>query len=489
MCKFNRLLLVFFSFFMICNAFSAPVTQANIATARNAGTLQESWISGSSAATYNIFIGFSTRCDANTLAVFNSNQSSVATRPGSFESGNFLAYACIRGGKVSVIYHTMDGGSFNAYAPHIPNDLDGDGVFGTTNLRRIGKLGWNYACVAQTGTLSLPNQAAIPSYSACSIVTPATSPDGATVKPAGGFSDVEAAMFSISTDGFGIESDVFIGQVLGVATSVPLYRAMQVAQGIYASELAANTADPNFLPVNSPSISRAQYTSLITGSTQSWKYLVPDSTKRVNLIKYLPTSGLQASSNIFFLHNPCNENPNIAGMLMPVRVYDSTISFNIQEVSSSNLLKKALTSNSEFAIGVLSLENDWRVENSSSPANGYRFVKLDGVHPEAARAGSGQTVDANARYSAAQGLYDFYMEMKSFVVNSAAGTFGETVINEIGSAFIGLDCADVPRGVALNPFSGSTCSREPQFINGKVIESAVSKASRAYRNCQVELIY
>lgn len=475
MFKFNKVFLAVAATLFAGQALAAPVTQAQINTARTANTLKETWISGNSAPTYNVFQGFAAGCDANTLSVFNNGSSTTAVRPGASAASNFLAYACVRGGNVSVVYHTIDGGSFNAYAPHIPNDVDGDGVFGTTNLRRIGKLGANSACVAQTGTLSLPNQTAIPSYRSCAIVTPATSPDGAIALPAGGFSDVEAALFGISTDGYGTEANANVGQVFGIATSTSLYRAMQVAQGIYASVGAANTADPDYLPANAPSISHAQYASIVSGTAADASILVPGSTAALNLARRVATSGTQASSNATFLRNPCNGDPAIGGALLPVGKNDSTATLIITEGSGTGNAKTAL-STSGFAIGVLSLENNWRTDTSS---NGYRYIKLDNVHPEAPIAGSGQTVDANARYTAAQGTYDFHMEMKSFVASSAAGSFGETVINEIVGAFTGLDCAEVPRGLTVNPFAGSSCT----------VGQIVAKGSRNGNNCQAQQLF
>lgn len=456
-------------------AFAAPVTQANITSARTAGTLQESWISGASAPTYNVFQGFAVGCDADSLAVFHNGSGTTVAKPGASAASNFLAYACTRGGKVSVLYHTIDGGSFNAFAPHIPNDVDGDGTIGTTNLRRIKNLNTasNTTCVAQ-GTFALPNQAAIQVYRSCAIVTPATAADGATLKPAGGFSDVEAALFGVSTSGYGTESDANVGQVFGVATSIPLYRQLQVSQGIYASVAAANSADPNFEPANAPSISKNQYVSLVAGTYQTWEGLIPGSTKNVNIARRVPTSGTQASSNSFFLNNPCNGDPSITGALPPMKASDSTATYIVTEGSGTGNVKTALTQSTEYAIGVMSLENNWRTETSST-SNGYRFVKIDGVHPEAPVAGSGTTFDVNARYTAAQGAYDFHKELKAFVANTA-DAFGAQAIDDIKNAFAGLDCADVPRGLTLNPLSGSSCT----------VGQVVAKGTRFGNNCQAQ---
>lgn len=483
MFKFNKVFLAVAATLFAGQALAAPVTQAQINTARNQNNINETWISGASAPTYNVFQGFAAGCDANTLSVFYATPSSGSganvSRPGASASSNFLAYACSRGGVVSVLYHTIDGGSFNAYAPHIPNDVDGDGVTGTTKLRRIAKLGSNNGCVPQVVTqnnpvLSLTNQTAIPSFTGCAINTPANTAGEVATLPAGGFSDVEAALFGVSTEGYGVESNANVGQVFGVATSTTLYRAMQVAQGIYASEAAAIAADPDYLPANAPSISHIQYASIVSGTADA-SLLVPGSTAALTIARRVATSGTQASSNATFLRNPCNGDAVIAGALQPIGLADSSAKVIVTEGSSTGNAKSAL-SGAGYAIGVLSLENDWRADASS---NGYRFIKLDNIHPEAPVAGSGQTRDVSARYTAAQGLYDFHMELKTFVADSAAGTFGETVINDIVGAFPGLSCADVPRGLTLNPFAGSSCT----------VGQVVARGSRNGNNCQPQQLF
>lgn len=464
-------------------AFAAPVTQADITTARANSALQESWISGASAPTYNVFQGFAAGCDADTLAVFHNGSGATVAKPGSSAASNFLAYACLRGGAVSVLYHTVDGGSFNAYAPHIPNDVDGDGTVSTTNLRRIKNLNTasNTTCVAQ-GTFALPNQAAIQVYRSCAIVTPATAADGALVKPAGGFSDVEAALFGVSTAGFGTESDANVGQVFGVATSLKLYRALQVAQGIFANEAAANAGDPDYIPANAPNVTKAQYTSLIIGNYATWDAMVPGSTEEVRVARRVNTSGTQGSSNAFFLRNPCNGDPSIGGTLAPTKASDSTTTYIVTEGSGTGNVKSALSTTTEFAIGVMSLENNWRTDASS---NGYRFVKIDGVHPEAPVKGSNLPADLTARYTAAQGEYDFHMELKAFVANTA-DSFGAQVIDDIKNAFSGLSCDDLPRGLTLNPLSGSTCGFD---ANNKNLGTHVAKGTRSGNNCQAQQLF
>lgn len=459
-------------------AFAAPVTQAEITTARSNGSLQETWLSGASAPTYNVFVGVASTCDANTVSVFNAGTATTAQKPGASSAGNFLAYACKVGGVTTVVYHTIDGGSFNAYAPHIPNDVDGDGNFAVTNLARVKNLNTlsNTTCAATTGSLVLPGQPAIPVFSKCATVVPATAPDAATAKPAGGFSDVEAALFGVSTTGFGTEGDAGVGQVFGVAVSTNLYREMQVAQGIYASVAAANAADTAFAPANAPNMTSAQYTSLATGTfATNWSPIIPGSTKEVRVARRVNTSGTQGSSNAFFMKNPCNGEPSVGGALLPSTAAQSTATFIVTEGSSTGNVKTALTNantNNQFAAGVVSLENNWRTDTSN---NQYRFVKLDNVHPEAPVSGSGLVADTNARHTAATGAYPFHMELKYFVADTA-DSFGASLIPQVAGSFSAAACADVPRGLTLNPLSGSSC----------VLGEVVAKGTRFGNNCQAQ---
>lgn len=466
MFKLNKLLLAVAGTLIAGQVLAAPVTPADITAARGTGNLQEAWISGASAPTYNVFQGFAAGCDADTLSFFHDTTTAGAVRPGS--AGDNLAYACTRGGVVSVLYHTIAGGSYNAFAPHV------DGV-SLTRVKSLDSTAGN-GCVDSGATIDVnDNQSATAVYRTCASGTAAALNDNAPALPAGGFSDVEAQLFGKDVSEFGTQSPAYVGQVFGVAVSKSLYRALQVAQGITNN---TDALDPTFDPAYAPNISSAQYTALITGSYTNWSKLIPNNTTTpVRIGRRVNTSGTQASSNAFFLKNPCNGDPSIGGALAPqtaASAADLGVStYIVTEDSSTSSLKTKFTHPTNYVIGVMSLENDWDAETKTD-RNGYRFIKLDGVHPEAPVAGSGATKDTKARNKAVNGDYGFHMEMVSFVANSAAGTFGETVIGEIVGAFSTLSCADVPRGLTLNPEAGSAC----------VAGEEVAKMTRGGNNCQ-----
>lgn len=454
--QFTKIALAVAATLVAGQAAAAAVTQADIAAAKTAGTLQEAWISGASAPTYNVFAGFALGCDSGTLAVFTNH--TEAKKPGSLK--DYSAYACQRGGVVSVMYHTTKDGSFNAFAPHVPNDVDGDGVVGVVQLERVKNLAT--ATCGTTTTVSDSNLYGGTSYPVtinCQKQKPAVTADGAIALPQGGFSDVEAGLFGVDVSAYGTQSSALIGQVFGIAVSTPLYRALQVDQGIYPDVTTANSSDASFDPANAPNITSAQYAAIIQaggGYQASWELLMPnwyasasavDKAKAIYLMRRVATSGTQASSNAFFLKNPCANGTN-GGQVSPAakQGVDGTDAFVVSEDSSSSTLKGQMSTyggNGKFAIGVLSLENNLAADNLNA-----RYVKLDGVHPEAG--------DAKARATTLSGNYAFAMEMVNFIPNTAAGTFGETLIQQITTALgAPANCSDVPRGLFLDPQGGA----------------------------------
>ena len=456
--------------------FAAPVTVNEIDNARQAGTLQQAWISGATAPTRTVYEGWvgpgnGVGCDVGTSTIF-SNQGGTANVPGSL--GNFVAYACKRNGIVSVLYHTLDGGSLNAYTPHTVG----------TRLARVKFVGTGNGCTSQVNyvdpTNSLNNALV---YKGCTLVGEALPPAGTNAAvngrnaaavltdpfapqlPVGGFSDVEAALFPSTIGGGnvssrGAEADANVGQVFGVAVSIPLYRALQAAQGISES-------GSSYDPALAPNITRAQYVAIAAqggAANGDWTPILgAPAAQKVILERRISTSGTQSSSNAFFLENPCASGAGAA--LAPAGVADSNPDYVVRENSGSGNVKTALTnasgatvqSGNQYAIGVLSLENNWRLDSGTSA--GYRFVKVDGVHPE-----TGDT--DNARLTAASGNYTFHMELKSFVRSNYAGVapktaFENAVVGQITQVLANpaaASCAVFPRGLTLNPLSGSVCT-------------------------------
>ena len=475
--KLKQIALLIAGFTVSAAAFAAPVTIAQIEAARVAGTLQQAWISGATAPTRTVYEGWvgsgaGVGCDATTNTIFTSQSTTGTTGPNVVPGslGNYLAYACTRAGVVSVLYHTLDGGSLNAYAPH---------TIGTklARLKYVGSPTTNL-CVSvgnYVDPTNADNNAAI--FKSCTQVganLPATGPtptsnaanqtavnadSNAPSLPVGGFSDVEAALFDPVIGGGnvsskGTEGNANVTQVFGVAVSTPLYRALQAAQSL--ADINATTYDP----AAAPNITKAQYVSIAAqgGTYQTdWQPLVgaAGAGKKVILARRVATSGTQASSNSFFLDAPCARS--LGADLAPAVATDSSPTFEVFEGSGTGNVKTRLTTASNsagadnFAIGIMSVENDWRADAVASA--GYRFVKVNGVHPEA-----GDTV--NGRLTTISGAYEFAKELKNFTANTAPVGFGASVIGQITAALSAppaASCAVLPRGLALNPLAGSVC--------------------------------
>jgi hypothetical protein len=408
-------------------AMAAPVTVAQIDAARANGTLQQAWISGASAPTRTVYEGWVRGCDANTNTVF-STQGGTAAVPGSI--GNYSAYACTRAGRVSVLYHTLDGGSLNYVTPHTIGSVlarvkfvgTGNGCTSSVNYTDPTNAANNalvFKGCAQIG-VALPATGATAATNATNTAALATDPN-APAWPVGGFSDVESELFSTTIGGgdvssVGTQEDVGAGQVFGLAASVPLYRAMQAAQGKVQNDD----------PVNAPSITKAQYVALAgQGGAMNgdWTPLLGSNPGKVKIERRVDTSGTQASSNAYFLQNPCVAG--VGAALFPATSGDNIPgAYEVTLNSGSGNVKTRLTSATNasteaerYAIGVLSLENNWRLDPAASA--GYRFLAIDGVHPEL-----GDTVDARA--TATQGTYTFHMELKNFVRADYAGRPAKT---------------------------------------------------------------
>lgn len=490
--KANKIALLIAGISFSAMSMAAPVTVAEIDAARTGGTLDQAWITGASAPTRTVYEGWVRGCQSDTNTIFTTSTSSSNT-PGSL--GNYTAYACKRNNRVAVLYHTLDGGSLNAYTPHTigavlarvkfvgtGNGCSTTGSF-TDSVNPANNATVNKGCTLIGG--NLPTSGSVAAVSATNATALATDPNAPSY-PVGGYSDVEAALFAPSIGGGnvaskGVEADVGVGQVFGVAVSVPLYRAMQVAQGITETGTTAN----DFAPSNAPNITYAQYVSLIAqGGENKLSLLVPSNTSRINLERRVDTSGTQASSNAFFLRNPCTGG--VAAALQPAIPSDNiTGQFAVTLNSGSGDVKTRLNTasnsaddNVKYAIGVLSAENNWRTE-SSTP--GYRYLKIDGVHPEL-----GDT--DRARITSTTGDYKFHMEMKSFVrADNLPGKPAKTAFEagiipaitaQLNNPSAG-SCAVFPRGLTLVPPNGANCT----------VGAQVTKVSNQGKNCAAPIAY
>jgi hypothetical protein len=169
-------------------------------------------------------------------------------------------------------------------------------------------------------------------------------------------------------------------QGFAVAVNNNFYTALQNAQitsGALASSCSGATL--SYTEACQPSISRAQYASLVTkeGSIKSAAGFIPSDNTPLVLARRDQLSGTQATSNIYFAGTVCNKS----GALTPIRKTDTysglTVHENVQTADVENDLKANVDSsgNNIYAIGVIALSK------GDTAGTSYKFVKLDGVSP------------------------------------------------------------------------------------------------------------
>ena len=259
---------------------TAPAAFALTPAQITAGPTTYVWLSGNSAPSNGIFRSVMSLCNglAGNAGTNDAHMylESTGTEPGK-SSGDRVAYACTMSsvagslaGKKVVVYHTVENGSFNAYAPHLSmaGEPNPNGYL-QGNLKRVNDLasqGGGGKCAAgAAGTTSvILNGVAynIGRYNSCDLATKtfttALKGDAAGLPgqsyPDGGFSDTEYLInkqnLQIGTDLSSIGSEVAtnIGQAFGVAVSYPLYYQLQ-KDDVAAGVLSAATCTTLFLPL------------------------------------------------------------------------------------------------------------------------------------------------------------------------------------------------------------------------------------------------
>lgn len=216
-------------------------------------------------------------------------------------------------------------------------------------------------------------------------------------------------------------------QSFGVAVSAKLYAALQADQGLSADQ--------------QPSIRRADYASLISGSAKTAAVLFNKADTPVlplHLARRDALSGTQAASNIFFADNACGNNhlpfkaPATVGKVI-VGVLGGQLPIIGSEANSPDLTVTLGATGGDvvkelvkdvYGIGVISL--------NSPPKTGetWKFVKLDGVSPNA---------DAKSRLAMASGDYPF--AMTAFAVTPVKKIAAKTKLIE--TVIAGLQSSDL----------------------------------------------
>ena len=449
------------------------------------GTTVQLWISGATAPTASVFKAVRSLCADNDgvagpddLHVYVSGNPSAAADavPGKSAAGKFAAYACTMGplagsldGVKTVVYHTFDGGSFEAYTPHLFLAGEINPLVPATLNRMKDLTAVGSTCTPKAGT---PD----PTYVNCGIATVvlAANPHQYTTPtlPQGGYSDTEYTLnqlnlgISKSLSDIGSEAPTNVGQGFGLAVSYPLYAELQKAQGLIATTAAnGETCDGNYAVACQPTINRQKYSSLVSAAgvtNKDGSLLGAAAGSIIKVERRVGTSGTQSSSNAFFLNTPCASGAP-GGSKSPAGTNTAgTTSYNggkvlVRSNNGSSDVKTQITNASnagELAIGVLSLEN------VPSVSEKFAFVKVNGVSPN---------TDGKQRQTAIDGDYEFWYELVAFTASSAFnegvdlinGTviaLGDPSITDLTGLFVtkaaGVSGANVSKGAKL----GNACS-------------------------------
>lgn len=481
---------------------ATPVAFALTPAQVAAGPTTYVWLSGASAPTNSVFRGVMSLCNglagnggANDAHMYLE---STGTEPGR-SSGDRVAYACTMSsaagslaGKKVVVYHTVEGGSFNAYAPHLSmaGEPNPNGYL-PGNLRRINNpalLGAAGKCAAGAAgsTNVILNGVIYPigRYNNCSDISVKTftttlKGDAAGLPgqsyPDGGFADTEYLIYKQNLEigrdlsVIGDEMAINIGQAFGVAVSYPLYLQLQ-KNDVAAGWLDATCDDgtptaPNLIRACQPSLPAQRYSAIADkytiGGVDGSLFGGPAGSV-VKLVGQFPNHAAQLASNLRFLAKPCATGPS-QGALEPARTADSTATAIVVEQSSPVTVKSTLnaeTGANQFALGVMSMTNRPAPTASSDR---WAFVKLDDVSPNS---------DAQQRAKAMDGAYTFWYELTAFTARgsvSPASASGAALISAVAAT---LGDADMT-GMFATPVA---------FSSGPT-----SKGARVGNSCQPAL--
>lgn len=379
----------------------------------------------------------------------------------SFTAGsNYNAYGCTMKasavgypagwkGQPFVVFHSVSGGSLTSILGMSTNVAQQNDTIRT-----------DFAdCASTDGGLS---------YSGCSLEKRRSN---------GGLSDVEKALFQdvLDTDppvGVNLAQIVskpaLAAQSFGIAASLPLWYALQAAQGLNTGACVAG----NFAPECTPSISRTEYATLVANSNNvalgdyyGWEVLDlgaydtsihagAGSTEDTIICRRPVTSGTQASSNAYFL----NKNCAVAGAgKEPSADSDDSGRYEVIENAGTSDVKNCLADGAsdgagrQFRIGVVSSEN------LPKATDNWQWLKLDGAALNA---------DAAQRASAVEMEYGFVMEMVMHYStdNSITSPDQRTALDAL-VAELGNDTAPkagifvVPHGTTFYTGSGSVIGR------------------------------
>jgi len=267
-------------------------------------------------------------------------------------------------------------------------------------------------------------------------------------------------------------------QGFAVAVNKKFYNALMAAQVTSGALPAACVAD-TYTEICQPSITRAQYASLVTkdGTIKSAAGFIPSDTTKLILSRRDQMSGTQASSNIYFASGICNvQDPKSkvnthGGALTVARAtdYPASATFEIRERVQSGDVKTDLANTTDYVIGVLGL--------SEGASTAFRFVKIDGASPNFVKLGDRTNGSAasgslaatpNLRANLIDGSWGFQMAAFAAYPTASAASYDKlktpkaNLINQVVADLSDSTLTSLPLGYidgAADPVKKSKVSR------------------------------
>lgn len=337
----------------------AVVTPADLTTAYAQGRYLN--LTGASATKATVKTALANAC-SDAQVTFTNSKNVVAY--GCTMKSTIDNYPTAWKGKPFVVFHTVSGGSLNSILGMTSNAAD-QMQFVRTDFAGCTGSGTAYTCTQTEARRSN-----------------------------GGLSDVEKALFAdvlAANAPAGVDLNTIVStpalaaQSFGIAASLPLWKAMQTAQGI-------TCAAGDYSAACTPSISRTEYSTLVAqtnafllGDYYGWEvvdlgaydtsiHAGAGSTEDVIICRRPVTSGTQASSNAYFLGKNCT-----AAGKEPSNDLNDTGRYEVIENSGTSDVKNCLADGQsaaagrQFRIGVVS------AENVPSASDNWQWLKLDGV--------------------------------------------------------------------------------------------------------------
>jgi hypothetical protein len=269
-------------------------------------------------------------------------------------------------------------------------------------------------------------------------------PNGSTIiAPTAGVSDVDPDTFVglggvLSSDAAALtRKRTSLGVVFNPIVSVPLFTALQRAQGLVAGT-TENTTSIGLIPTVPSPLLRGIFTGTVLDATQIYSNgvqlstLAPTGDTAVYICRRGDTSGTMTSFKIQYLGQGCTKNPSsVAKFVSPDQPADEAAgkAWNSTTYAADFVFAGAgsgdvrscldyQTSQGRFAVGVASVESKPNTTNSR-----WRYVKVDGAEP---------TIKA-----VMEGRYDFFTENTLNDKYSATVSSGAQAIFDQAASLIG----------------------------------------------------